>query len=143
VPKFKENTTMIKPIALLSALLLINIDPSHAVTRGDVLKQRECISRIVYSESRGEPKKGQLAVAHASINRAIKTTGNTCTIKGVTRLSVPKVDREYFNRLSEFALFHKSNVAQADSWNTSKEPHSKGRKIKVIGAHVFYVMAKL
>tara|TARA_R110000822_G_scaffold28206_1_gene84001 strand:- start:1125 stop:1529 length:405 start_codon:yes stop_codon:yes gene_type:complete len=134
---------MIKSIVITSLALLLNIDPTHAVTRGDVLKQRECISRIVYSESRGETKKGQLAVAHASINRAIKTTGNTCTIKGVTRKKIPKADREYFNRLSEFALFHKSNVAQADSWNTSREPHSKGRKIKVIGLHVFYIMAKL
>jgi spore germination cell wall hydrolase CwlJ-like protein len=124
-------------------MLLINIDPSYAEARSNVLKQRECLSRIVYSESRGEPKKGQLAVAHASINRAIKTTGNTCTIKGVTRKKIPKVDRGYFTRLSEFALFHKSNVAQADSWNTGSKPMSKGKVVRKISAHVFYIMAKL
>ena len=134
---------MIKSIVITSVLLLSGTHSGQAESRSNVLKQKECLSRIVYSESRGEHKSGQLAVAHASINRAIKTTGNTCTIKGVTRKAVPKNDRAYFNEIAEFALFHKSNVAQADSWNTSKEPHSRGRKIKVIGAHVFYIMAQL
>ena len=134
---------MIKSIVITSVLLLSSTHSSQAESRGDVLKQKACLSQIMFSEARGESKNGVLAIAHASINRAIKTTGNTCTIKGVTRKSVPKDDRPYFNELAEFALFHKSNVAQADSWNTSKEPHSKGRKIKVIGAHVFYIMAQL
>jgi len=134
---------MIKSIAITSVLLISSVHSSYAESRSNVLKQRECISHIVYSESRGEPRSGQLAIAHASINRAIKTTGNTCTIKGVTRLSVPKNDRPYYNDLAEFALFHKSNVAQADSWNRGKRSAYKGKVIKVIGEHVFYIIAAL
>jgi len=97
----------------------------------------------MYSEARGESKNGVLAIAHASINRAIKTTGNTCTIKGVTRKAVPNDDRRYFNEIAEFALFHKSNVANADSWNTGISPAYKGKVVRKISAHVFYVMAQL
>ena len=134
---------MIKSIVITSVLLLSGTHSGQAESRSNVLKQKACLSQIMYSEARNQTKNGVLAIAHASINRAIKTTGNTCTIKGVTRKAVPKDDRPYFNEIAEFALFHKSNVAQADSWNTSKEPHSKDRKIKVIGAHVFYIMAQL
>jgi hypothetical protein len=134
---------MIKSIAITSVLLIGSVHSSYAESRSNVLKQRECISRIVYSESRGEPKSGQLAIAHASINRAIKTTGNTCTIKGVSRLSVPKDDRPYFNEIAEFALFHKSSVAQADSWNRGKMPAYKGKIVRKISKHLFYIMAQL
>jgi len=134
---------MIKEIAITSALLLSSIHSSQAETRGDVLHQKECLSRIMYSEARGEPKSGVLAIAHASINRAIKTTGNTCTIKGVTRKVVPKDDKHYFNELAEFALYHKSNVGKADSWNTGNKPAYAGKLVKVIAQHVFYEIAAL
>lgn len=134
---------MIKSIVITSVLLLGSIHTTQADRRGDVLKQKACLSRIMYSEARGEPKLGQLAIAHASINRAIKTTGNTCTIKGVTRLSVPKDDRPYFNEIAEFALFHTSNVAQADSWNRGKRSAYKGKVVRIIGDHLFYIMAQL
>ena len=95
---------MIKSIVITSVLLLSSTHSSQAESRSNVLKQKACLSAIMYSEARGESKNGVLAVAHASINRAIKTTGNTCTIKGVTRKAVPKNDRVYFNDLAEFAL---------------------------------------
>lgn len=134
---------MIKSIVITSVLLLSGTHSSQAESRGDVLKQKACLSQIMFAEARGESKNGVLAIAHASINRAIKTTGNTCTIKGVTRKAVPKDDRSYFNELAEFALFHKSNVAQADSWNTGSRPMSKGKVVRKISAHVFYIMAQL
>ena len=135
---------MVKEIIITSALLVSSLKiQANSVPSGELLRQKECLSTIIYSESRGEPKTGQLAVAHASINRAVKTTGSTCNIRGVTRKKIPKQDKTYFIKLAEYALFHKSTIASADSWNTGKKPHSRGKAVKSIGAHVFYIMASL
>ena len=131
-------------IALSATLLLSSIHSTHAGAHYSTLKEIQCLSMVIYSEARGESKKGQLAIAHASINRAKRSSRSTCKIKGVTRRSPPTALQPYFKTLAAKALFSKHKViGLADSWNTGTRPHSRGKKVKVIARHVFYVMASL
>jgi hypothetical protein len=131
-------------IALSATLILTSIHSAHAGAHYNVKKEIQCLSAIIYSEASGEPELGKLAVAHASINRAKRSSRSTCKIKGVTRRSPPTALQPYFKTLAAKALFSKHKViGLADSWNTGKTPHSRGKKIKVIARHVFYVMASL
>ena len=131
-------------IALFATLILTSIHSAHAGGHYSTLKEIQCLSAIMYSEASGEPELGKLAIAHASINRAKRSSRSTCKIKGVTRRSPPTALQPYFKTLAAKALFSKHNpIAKADSWNTGSRPHSQGKKVKVIGAHVFYIMSSL
>jgi spore germination cell wall hydrolase CwlJ-like protein len=131
-------------IALSATLLLSSIHSAHAGAHHSTLKEIQCLSAIMYSEARGEPELGKLAIAHASINRAKRSARSTCKIHGVTRRSIPTVDKPYFKTLAAKALFSKRNpIGKADSWNTSRKPAHKGKVTAIIGAHVFYVMNDL
>jgi spore germination cell wall hydrolase CwlJ-like protein len=131
-------------IALSATLLLSSIHSAHAGAHYSTLKELQCLSAIMYSEASGEPELGKLAIAYASINRAKRSSRSTCKIKGVTRRSPPTALQPYFKTLAAKALFSKHKpIGLADSWNTGKKPHSRGKKVKVIGAHIFYVMASL
>ena len=131
-------------IALSAALLLSSIHSAHAGAHYTIKKEIQCLSAIMYSEASGEPELGKLAIAHASINRAKRSSRSTCKIKGVTRRSPPTALQPYFKTLAAKALFSKHKpIGLADSWNTGFRPHSRGKKVKVIGAHIFYVMSSL
>ncbi len=131
-------------IALSATLILSSIHSAHAGAHYSTLKEIKCLSMIIYSEASGEPELGKLAIAYASINRAKRSERSTCKIKGVTRRSPPTALQPYFKTLAAKALFSKRNpIAKADSWNTGKKPHSRGKKVKVIAKHVFYVMSSL
>ena len=131
-------------IALSATLLLTSIHSAHAGAHYNTKNEIQCLSAIMYSEASGEPELGKLAIAHASINRAKRSSRSTCKIKGVTRRSPPTALQPYFKTLAAKALFSKHKViGLADSWNTGTRPHSRGNKIKVIARHVFYVMASL
>ena len=132
-------------IALSVTLLLTSIHSTHAGAHYSTLKEIQCLSMVIYSESRGESKKGQLAIAYASINRAKRSSRSTCKIKGVTRKSIPAKDKLYFKDIAITALrSNKHNpIANADSWNTSKKPAHRGKVTAIISHHVFYVMNDL
>ena len=131
-------------LALSVSLILTSTHSAHAGAHYNTKKEIKCLSAIIYSEARGEPELGKLAVAHASINRAKRSERSTCKIRGVTRRSPPTALQPYFKTLAAKALFSKRKpIGLADSWNTGFRPHSRGKKIKVIAKHVFYVMSSL
>jgi spore germination cell wall hydrolase CwlJ-like protein len=131
-------------LALSATLILIPTHSAYAERHHASNKEIQCLSSIIYAEARGEPEIGKLAVAHASINRAKRSERSTCKIKGVTRKSVPLKLQPYFKTLAAKSLSSKHKlIGVADSWNTGKKPHSRGKKVKVIGQHVFYVMSSL
>ena len=127
---------MIKKI-LLSSILLI---PSITYAQGNQIK---CLADIIYSEARGENKTGMIAVAHASLNRAKRSGLPICHIKGVTRKPPNKALKPFFYQLARLSLHSSSTIGTADSWNVHKIPHDRGKKVKTIGKHVFYIMGKL
>ena len=131
-------------LALSVSLILTSTHSAHAGAHYNTKKEIKCLSAIIYSEARGEPELGKLAVAHASINRAKRSERSTCKIRGVTRKPIPVDLQPYYKTLAAKALFSKRKpIGLADSWNTGFRPHSRGKKIKVIAKHVFYVMSSL
>lgn len=127
---------MIKKIILSSILLLPTITYAQS-------SQVKCLADIIYSESRGESKLGMIAVAHASLNRSKRSGLPVCHIKGVTRKPPNKALKPFFYNLARLSLHTHSTIGTADSWNVSKIPHDRGKKVKTIGRHVFYIMGKL
>lgn len=117
-------------------LILPNI--SHATS-----DKTQCLARIIYSEARGESKEGQLAIGYASINRAKRSNKHLCKIQGVTAHEPSEKLKPFFYQLARLSLNSHSTIGTADSWNVSKIPHDRGKKVKKIGAHVFYIMSKL
>jgi spore germination cell wall hydrolase CwlJ-like protein len=103
----------------------------------------QCLARIIYSEARGEPLAGQLAVAHAVINRSHRSDRHICRVKGVTALEPSDKLKPFFYNLARLSLKSASTIGTADSWNVKKIPHDRGKKVKKIGAHIFYIMSKL
>ena len=127
---------MIKKIILSSILLIPGITYAQS-------NQVKCLADIIYSEARGENKTGMLAVAHASLNRSKRSGLPVCYIKGVTRKPPNKALKPFFYNLARLSLHTHSTIGTADSWNVSKIPHDRGKKVKTIGKHVFYIMSKL
>lgn len=131
-------------LALSAVLILSPTHSAHADRHYNTKQEIQCLSSIIYAEARGEPEIGKLAVAHASINRAKRSDRSTCKIKGVTRKHIPLKLQPYFKTLAAKSLSSKHKlIGVADSWNTGKKPHSRGKKVKVIGEHVFYIMSSL
>ena len=134
------------PAIALSATLLFapyQYAQAQAEARHNTINELQCLSAIIYSEARGEPETGQLAVAHASINRSKRLASSICKIKGVTRKPPTLKFQLYFKQIAKTAMSTHSTVGKADSWNTGKKPHSRGDKVKVIQSHVFYIMSSL
>ena len=131
-------------LALSATLILIPAHSAYAERHHATNKEIQCLSSIIYSEARGEPEIGKLAVAHASINRAKRSERSTCKIKGVTRKHIPLKLQPYFKTLAvkSFSSKHKL-IGKADSWNTSKKPAHRGKVTAIISHHVFYVMNNL
>ena len=130
-------------LVLSTTLIFTPYQYAQAEARHDTIKELQCLSAIIYSEARGEPEIGQLAVAHASINRSKRSGMSLCKIKGVTRKTPTLKLQHYFKQIAKTAMSTHSTIGAADSWNTSKKPHSRGDKVKVIGRHVFYIIASL
>jgi spore germination cell wall hydrolase CwlJ-like protein len=127
---------MLKKIILSTILLLPTI--THAQN-----SQVKCLADIIYSEARGENKTGMIAIAHASLNRSKRSGLPVCHIKGVTRKAPNKALKPFFYNLARLSLHTHSTIGTADSWNVHKIPHDRGKKVKTIGRHVFYIMSKL
>lgn len=66
---------------LLLSLLLV----SSASSASEV----QCLSRIMFSEAKGESLLGVLAIASASKNRSVRSGVSICKLKGVTSEPIP------------------------------------------------------
>jgi hypothetical protein len=131
-------------LPILAILILSSSHSAHAGGHYNTKKEIRCLSAVIYSEARGEPELGKLAIAYASINRAKRSSRSICKIKGVTRRSPPTVLKPYFKILATKALRTKhSPIGLADSWNQGKKPTYKGKVTAIISHHVFYVMTDL
>jgi hypothetical protein len=130
-------------LVLSTTLLFIPYQSAQAEARHNTIKELQCLSAIIYSEARGEPEIGMVAVAHASINRSKRSDRSICKIKGVTRKTPTLKLQQYFKQIAKTAMSTHSTIGKADSWNTGKKPHSRGDKVKVIARHVYYVMSSL
>ena len=94
-----------------------------------------CLAEIIYSEARGESAVGKMAVAEASINRAIRTGRDLCSIRGVTRRRVPTDYRPDYRAIARLVMAtERTIVGVADSWDTGM---NLGHRI---GRHRFYRM---
>lgn len=132
-------------LALSTTLLFTPYQYAQADARHDTIKEIQCLGEAIYSESRGESKKGQFAIGYAVINRSKRSSRSICKIKGVTRKIIPTKDKLHFKDIAISVLrSNKHNpIANADSWNTSKKPAHRGKITAIISHHVFYVMNDL
>ena len=105
----------------------------------------ECLAKTIYSESRGEELKGQIAVGYTVINRKKQTGKSVCrTVSaGYTQRWIPTNDREQFVKLSSLILTGKipSPIGDRDSFDAYSRRPMWARHIKHavrIGNHTFY-----
>jgi len=104
-----------------------------------------CIAETIYSESRGEPLLGQIAVGSTIVTRTKILNKNPCSItRGqYTQKRVPLKDREEFYILASNVLEGKTknpipNLDSFDSFRHKKHPRGSIH----IGKHFFYKALK-
>lgn len=110
----------------------------------------DCLTYNIYYEARGESRKGKLAVALVTLNRADKSKNICKTVfepyqfswtikppktrinKAEWRASKEAAIEAYFNRkiLGNFKATHYHNFTVKPNWGL--------RKVAVIGNHIFY-----
>ena len=122
--------------------LLLTLALTLPVAQADEAK---CLSKILYSEGRGESIEGVIALGEATKARAKRSKTAICKIKGVTRKQPPVRLEHYWITLADSILTDRKKpiIGKADSWNTGKKPAFKGDVTRRIGRHTFYVMADL
>lgn len=109
-----------------------------------IANEADCLSRIMFAESKGESVEGAIAIGDAAKLRAIKTANPICKIKGVKKHVIPVPLRPHYKALARSVLASKqSTVGNADSWNVGNKPANPGKITRHIENHVFYVMANL
>jgi spore germination cell wall hydrolase CwlJ-like protein len=124
-------------IGLFLAILLMIPGLSKA-------KDSEHLARIMYGESRGESVEGVVGIGEAAVNRSRRSGVPLHRLMGVHKVKPPKSLLSHYTSLANSVLSSKKfTVKDADSWNKGKKPHLPGKITRQIGAHVFYVMAKL
>lgn len=121
--------------ALIAMLFFVGCDP---VAAGEV----DCLSSILYAESRGEPLEGIVAVGQAAINRSKNQKTKICSVSGVKRQTPPAAISGYYNAIARQLIAKPSNsvARMADSWNTGTKPRQPGAVTRQIEHHVFYIM---
>lgn len=103
----------------------------------------DCLTEIMFSEARGEPEAGIIAVAEASVNRGKIQKRNMCFITGVTRKKISSVFKKKYRDIAKNVIKNKTNfyAKKADSWEIGK-PSYKGKVTAKIGKHAFYKQKK-
>ena len=119
-------------------------------------KNLTCLAQVVYDEARGEPFKGQIAVAKVVLNRAeswgrsicsvvYHKRGRTCQFSGMCSKKPKPVKREFyelayrvlndeFHDVTKGATYFHATYASPD-WSRVK---NEFRKTIKIGKHIFY-----
>ena len=156
----KDNSTfalVAVTAAMLAATLLIMPNNAGAETKSGNSNKKPnstfiagknadvCLSKILYSEGRGESIEGVIALGEATVARAKRTGTTICKVKGVTRKQPPKRLAHYWITLAKTILNDKQSpiTKGADSWNQGKKPAFKGDMKRLIGKHIFYTMADM
>lgn len=111
-------------------------------------KDIQCVAETIYSEARGEPLTGQLAVGATIVTRSRQIFHKpACKIvkQQYTQKKIPKEEREEFTKLAENILYGnvKNPIGNLDSFDSFKHRYSKRPKKTVkIGKHYFYKALK-
>lgn len=115
-------------------------------------RQVECLAKNIYFEARGEPRKGQLAVAHVTVNRTKSDhyPNDVCSVVYQKKQFSWTVDRPKIRNYELYAEFKDMaySVLQGETkdptngalffHNTSADP-GWGKRIRAkIGQHIFY-----
>lgn len=86
-----------------------------------------CLAATLYTEARGEPKIGQIAVAQVVVNRTISRGKDVCSV---------------VREPGQFAWVHPNNIPKNESWNESlkvaKEVLNKQHSDPTNGAIYFH-----
>jgi hypothetical protein len=103
--------------------------------------EKECLSQIMWQESRGEPLEGILAVGQASISKANREHTSVCKLRGVQRSTPHKDLAEYYVSLANQLIIKPSTSISkgGDHWDTGV-PHMPGHITRKIGHHTFYIL---
>ncbi len=106
-----------------------------------------CLSMAVYHESRGEPIKGQYAVAEVVLNRADKRNLDVCEViyekgqfQNVNKWKMPSEYNQNWQIAMDVAydsLLKKTNYTNGATFFKVKKLKKHGKHI-VIGNHAFY-----
>lgn len=104
--------------------------------------QTECLSRILYAESRGQSVEGVVSLGQSAVEKARKEHQTLCTLTGVNRKTPTKELAEYYALLAkQLITTPKTTVSRgADHWNTGKKPALPGKVTRQIEGHVLYIM---
>lgn len=117
-------TTKLLSIGLFLCLLIIPIETFHKRPVIDI-RQERCLATIVYWEARGESKKGQLAVAHTVINRALKRKLSICeTMRQRKQFS-------WYSPEKEKIALSRIDKQLALAYDVMQE-HDSGRRVDVV-----------
>lgn len=144
-------SNIIQGIRTSAVIVAIAVMTSGAGYADTLQKQLDCLAKNVYFEARGEPLKGQLAVAWVTLNR-VQDGRFADDVCGVVHQpgqfvwlddghsDVPR-DAESWNRAQTIAalVYAVQDVDSIDPTNGSIYFHAGRRKDAIrIGAHVFY-----
>ena len=108
------------------------------------MKQISCVAETIYSEARGEPLTGQLAVGATIMNRSKNILHQPpCTVvhQQYTQKRIPKEDKEEYHKLAKNILFGRlpNPIGNKDSFDSFKRHYPKRPKQSIkIGNHYFY-----
>lgn len=138
---------MIKTLLLVPLLIPLNVLPSNIPQPVTQVPHKEidCLAEAIYHEARGEPLKGQLAVAYVIINRvkSHKFPPTACAVvrqpgQFTYKHTKNKVPHKYkalaYSALTKpykFKALYFHSVKISPGWNK--------RKYAKIGNHIFYV----
>ena len=129
---------------ILFLLLVLMHQTCYAMTN------KECIASVIYHEARGEPEKGQLAVAGVLINRAKKFHTSVCfqlfrkgQFSFVNHWRSRPIDRKWYNVASKAIKAHSTNDYSKGSMYFIHERarplwRKKTKFVLKIGKHCFY-----
>lgn len=112
-------------------------------------KDIKCVAETIYSEARGEPLTGQLAVGATIVTRSTKIFHQpACKIvkQQYTQKRIPAKDKEEFIKLATDILRGKARnpIGNLDSFDSFKHRYSKRPKKSIkIGKHYFYKIMKI
>lgn len=134
---------MHKSILVALALIPTALATNNVVHLFDS-KSVDCLAKVVYHESRGESRRGQIAVARTVLNRVKhpKFPSNICAVvyqpnqfSGILRLRVK--DKRAWHAAKDVA-YHVLNQDSNFQALYFQNKHQLPRKGIVIGNHVFF-----
>ena len=105
-----------------------------------------CLASVVYHEARGEPIKGQVAVAHVVLNRAGRDPSKICAeVQRPAQFSwqgLKTEPRAWATALwaAQFAAFSPDSTHGATQFDSNGRSYWKWKFVEVarVGGHVFY-----